>query len=252
MLYDDAIITRLEGEALHAMEDLITLCEGCHSWFHKKPTGDELPLGLSDGDRRALLPHDYLILRVLVESGPCSMSDLQEAMAVIVSPSTVRERTWRLMGLDYEVFSRDQPLVDQDTVTGNWGLATQVSTSERGRIPNDVKSVVQRVHDELVRQALACGCDRATVKDVFGIARRTTWNKQYRAQAYDFPIGAFEQGTTVSTGQAAAIERNVNEDSMSADTQSLDLGEPDEVWPPSMAGDTGSEEVMAEGSDETA
>ena len=60
---------------------------------------------------------------------------------------------------------------------------------------------------------------------VFGIAKRTIWYKQYRAQAYDFPLGQFESG---NSSRVTAAD--------------LPLGEPDEVW--GTAADTGSEGMM--------
>jgi hypothetical protein len=111
-----------------------------------------------------------------------------------VSSLTVRERLWLLMGLDYEVPSRESPLVDQSAKTGEWGLIEQIEESERGRIPEDTQSLIRRVHDERVRRALARGCGRETVTEVFDIAERTSWHKQRRAQAYDFPLSALERG----------------------------------------------------------
>lgn len=196
----------------HALENLTTLCADCHSWLHKKPTSEEVPLELSGADKRALRPVDYVILNVFHEDGPCSMRTVQDRMAVLLSDSAVREHVYRLMGFDYEVASRDYPLVDQDAVTGEWGLVDQVTNSERGRIPDDPRKLLQRASDERVRRALARGCDRETVMDAFGIARRTTWYKQYRAQAYDFPLATFEQGKSAGTASG-----------------DLTLGEPDEV-----------------------
>ena len=50
------------------------------------------------------------------------------------------------------------------------------------------------MEDEQVRQALERDCDRSAVTAVFGISRRTTFNKVKRAYAYDFPLDAFERG----------------------------------------------------------
>ncbi|MFP9191382.1 HNH endonuclease [Natrialbaceae archaeon A-CW1-1] len=196
----------LEGEALHALDNLITLCEACHSWYHKKPTGEDVPIAFTNADRRELLPHDYLILQVLAESGPCSMSELQDVMSLLVSRTAVRERIWRLMGLDYEVYSRDQPLVYEETETSELGLADQISDPIRGRTPDDLRLVVQRVCDELVRKALARGCDRTVVGEVFGISTRVTWHKQYRAQAYEFPLEEFERGPSEASRELTVGE----------------------------------------------
>lgn len=195
---------------LHALENLTTLCVDGHSWTHKKPTSELVPVELSAADERALRPVDYLILRVLHEDGPCSMRRVQDRMAILLSESAVREHVYRLMGFDYEVPSRDQPLVDQDPVTDEWGLAEQMTLSARGQIPDDQRTFAQRLEDEFVRQALARGCDRKAVMDVFDIERRTTWYKQYRAQAYDFPLEVFRRraagGSETEGAAASAID----------------------------------------------
>ncbi|WP_248516317.1 HNH endonuclease [Salinarchaeum laminariae] len=242
----------LEGELLHHVDNLITLCEGCHSWIHKRPTSDEVPVEITDADREALLPHDYRILKILHESGPLSTGEVQDRLSFDLSTTAVRERLWLLMGLDQEVESREEPLVDQDAATGAWGLPGQIGTSERGRIPSDLQSLIRRVQDERVREALARGVDRSTVIDVMGIAERTSWYKQRRAQAYAFPLNALEQGDAIgadegvpatsgerSTGaadgedqrqlgavQSGEASRESGEDAVEG------LGEPDAVWPP--------------------
>jgi len=178
----------------HDPGNLVTLCTDCHAWLHKRPDSDAVPFRISDADRDVLRPHDYEILQVLADDGPLSTGEIQEKLTVEVSSLTVRERLWLLMGLDYEVEDRDSPLVDQSAKTGEWGLVDQIEESERGRIPDDTQSLIRRVHDERVRRALARGCDRDVVTNLFDIAERTSWHKQRRAQAYDFPLHALERG----------------------------------------------------------
>jgi hypothetical protein len=96
-------------------------------------------------------------------------------------------------------------------------LPSQISTSERGRIPEDIQTLLQRAEEERLRRALDRGCDRETVADVMGVASRTTWHKEKRARAYDFPLTALEshrghstvseEGTaaSASAGDAAAV-----------------------------------------------
>jgi hypothetical protein len=178
----------------HDPANLVTLCADCHAWLHRRPDADDVPFDLTDADVEKLRPHDYEILQVLAEDGPLSTGEIQERISVDVSSLTVRERLWLLMGLDYEVPERDAPLVDQSVKTGAWGLRSQIEESERGRIPEDMQSLIRRVNDEQVRRALNRGCDRETVTEVFDIAERTSWHKQRRAQAYDFPLSALERG----------------------------------------------------------
>lgn len=92
------------------------------------------------------------------------------------------------LGLDNTVESRDQQIVDQDADTGEWGLPEQISNSTRGRIRDDPQTLLKRAEDERVRQALDCGCDRDEVADVIDVCSRTTWHKEKRARAVDFPL----------------------------------------------------------------
>jgi hypothetical protein len=64
-----------------------------------------------------------------------------------------------------------------------------------------MQSLIRRVNDEQVRRALNRGCDRGTVTEVFDIAERTSWHKQRRAQAYDFPLSALERGGSTESSR---------------------------------------------------
>ncbi|EMA70396.1 hnh endonuclease [Halorubrum kocurii JCM 14978] len=141
-----------------------------------------------------LLSHDVLLLQVLDEIGPASFHDVFIRMKVLLSKTAVRERLWVLMGLDQLVTGREEQLVDQDATTGRWGFPDDIATSARGHVPDDRALALQRAEDELVRRALARGCDRDLVGSVFGVTRRNTFHKQYRAAAYAFPLGEFNRG----------------------------------------------------------
>ena len=69
-----------------------------------------------------------------------------------------------------------------------------MTESARGYVPGDRALALQRAEDELVRRALDRGCDRELVASVFGITRRNTFHKQYRAAAYAFPLDEFDRG----------------------------------------------------------
>jgi hypothetical protein len=98
------------------------------------------------------------------------------------------------MGLDNHVDERDQPLVDKDVETGEWGLVDQIETSARGHIPDDDQLLLQRMEDEQVRRALDRGCDREAVMNVLNVSERSTFYKVKRAYAYEFPLDAFSRG----------------------------------------------------------
>ena len=251
----------------HDPVNLITLCIDCHSWMHKRPTNGELPFNITAADEEVLLPHDYKILQVLYEAGPLSTGEIQDALDLELSSLTIRERLWLLMGLDHEVPSRSDPLVDQSATTGDWGLPGQIVESERGRIPDDMQSLIRRVHDERVRRALERGCDRATVVEIFDIAERTSWHKQRRAQAYDFPLSALERGggspktagasgdESSSDGPAESRDAGPEHSGKQADddteqsvsgTGAVDCSESDEVWSQDTAGDVDRLQELSE------
>jgi hypothetical protein len=108
------------------------------------------------------------------------------------------------MGLDKTVNSQDNQLIDRDAVTDEWGRPGDISTSERGRIPENVQELVQRIEDEQIRQALAQGIARKTVAEVLDVHRRTTRYKEHRAGAFAFPLDAINNRgrTATSTEQS--------------------------------------------------
>jgi hypothetical protein len=174
----------------HDLENLTVLCRACHSWQHQQTSEEDVPIELTDEDVTVLLPQDIEILRILADSGPATTGDIASALSTDLTVTAVRERLWVLMGLDNSVGSRERQIVDQDADTGEWGLAEQIEHSSRGRIPSDPQLLLQRGEDEYVRQALERGCDRDAVMAVLDISRRSTFYKEKRARAYDFPLAA--------------------------------------------------------------
>ena len=179
-----------DGMDEHDPENLSVYCIPCHNWLHQRSTPDEVPVTLTDAESEQLLSKDIQILRFLAANGPARTGDIAAGVQVDVRVSTVRQRLWELMGLDNTSPERDQQLVDKDRDTGEWGLAEQIENSARKHIPADEQLLLQRMEDEQVRQALDRGCERRHVKQVFGISRRTTFNKMKRANAFDFPLSA--------------------------------------------------------------
>lgn len=199
----------------HDVENLTTFCRACHLSFHQQSTLSDAPVKLTDADRSELLRWDIDILRFLATNGPARTGAIAAGLANDAAVSSVRERLWVLMGLDNRVESRDQQIVDQDVETGEWGLTDQIETSARGHIPDDRQVLLQRAEDEQVRRALDNGCDRQAVMDVFGLSRRSTFNKKKRAYAYGFPLDAFSRGgrpTEEARGQATGSHEDDLED----------------------------------------
>ncbi|WP_218927088.1 HNH endonuclease [Halosimplex pelagicum] len=182
-----------DGMDEHDPENLTVLCRACHSWQHQQTTEDDVPVELTEEDLTVLLPQDVEILRILSESGPATTGDVAAALSADLTMTAVRERLWVVMGLDNLVSSRDRQVIDQDADTGEWGLAGQIEQSSRGRIPSDAQLLWQRVEDELVRQALDRGCDRSAVMSVLDLSRRSTFYKEKRGRAYDFPLDAMDR-----------------------------------------------------------
>jgi len=178
----------------HDLENLTLICRACHSWHHQQSEPEDAPVDITEEDLTVLLPQDIEILQVLADHGPGRTGDIAGELTADLSVSAVRERLWVLMGLDNRVESRDRQIVDKDVETGEWGLTEQIENSARGHIPDDQQLLLQRMEDEQVRRALEQGCDRSDVTDVFGITRRTTFNKAKRAYAYDFPLDVFGRG----------------------------------------------------------
>lgn len=176
----------------HDLQNLTAACRRCHNWLHNQPSGDEVPVELTEADLTVLLPQDAEIIQVLAEHGPIRTGDIVAELTPDLSVTAVRERLWVLMGLDNTVEGRDKQIVDQDANTGEWGLVEQISNSARGRIPDDPQTLLQRAEDERVRQALDRGCSRDAVADVIGVVGRTTWHKEKRARAYAFPLDALD------------------------------------------------------------
>jgi len=175
---------------LHDPDNLTVLCVSCHNWHHHPPERDAVPVELDDADESEMLRQDYEILQLLDANGPMRTGDIVDQLSVDQSALSIRERLWQLMGLDKAVDGRDQPLVDKDAETGEWGLLGQIERSARGGIPMEPKTLFQRIEDEQIRQALDRGIDRDIVIDVFDVSERTTFRKETRARAYDFPLDA--------------------------------------------------------------
>jgi hypothetical protein len=216
---------------------------------------------LTDADAQVLLSHDREILAVLDEIGPAMASDVADALTADLSVLAVRERLWTLAGLDNAVASRDRQIVDQDASSGEWGLTGQIADSSRSRIPDDTQALLRRASDERVRQALDRGVDRKTIADVFGIHSRTTWIKEKRARAYDFPLDAVTDAGGRPATEAEECDKSEDDSASSGGEQqerltSLTTTGSDGVgdasgtdWNPEDEGTAAGNEVVSEDDD---
>lgn len=109
---------------------------------------------------------------MLAEHGPSTRDEIVSHLEMEKTAMAVRERCWLLMGLDGIVADRETQLVDQDSETGEWGIADHIATSERGRIPDDPRELLKRAEDERVRQMRNRGYDRTEVADIIGVTER--------------------------------------------------------------------------------
>lgn len=168
--------------------NLITLCKLDHYLIHARMTRADVSTELSDEAAGERLERDYQILKLLEEDGLLRTKQIQTRIGRDPSLQTVKDRLWKLMGLDNRVPTQDRQIIDRDAVTGKWGLSTDINNSERGRIPDDKKELARRIEDERIRRALDRGLDRETVATSFAVTERTTYYKQHRAEAYGLPL----------------------------------------------------------------
>ena len=171
---------------LHDLPNLITLCKDCHDWHHNKPDAEELPITITDAAADKMKPIDYGILYALHDAGPLTPDEISERIQPNNTANAIIERLWQIMRMDNRVNEQSQ-LIHQDAETDEWGLPEQIETSRRG-IPTHIKTLVRRIHDALILDALTRGCSRETVANAFGIYQRTTYKIEKRGLAYDFPL----------------------------------------------------------------
>lgn len=210
------------------LANLTTLCRRCHNWVHQQSSPDDAPVSVTEDDLSVLLPPDIEILRFLADEGPARTGVIADALTADLTLTAVREHLAVLMGLDNMVESRETQIVDQDAETREWGLPEQIKHSRRGHIPSTTQALVSRVEDAQVRRALDRGCDRQEVMDVLDISRRTTFHKEKRACAYEFPLATFRRGgdggqhPAGSTASDAADDATATPEAETGEQQQLD------------------------------
>jgi len=175
---------------VHDLPNLITLCRHCHNWHHNRPSDETPAVDISDEAKAKLIETDIEIIHLLTQNGPLTIAEIADRVSPDQTQQAVKERLYRIMGIDTEIDTQETQLIDQDEETGQWGLPHQIDISQR-RVPDEVQEIVQRTVDKIVELAIKRGCDRETVAKIVDINARTAYLYKYRAQAYDFPIGLY-------------------------------------------------------------
>jgi hypothetical protein len=196
---------------LHDLENLITLCRRCHHYHHNRPSNDPLPADISEEAESVLLEVDIEIIQLLMEEGPLTIDEIDERITADKARQSVKERLYRVMGLDNEIETQEVQLVDQDLHTGKWGIPYQIDEPER-RIPDERQPIVRRTIDKIVQLGLERGYDRETIADIIGINPRTVYMYKYRSYAYDFPLEMFSgKGRPLKNGGGEINHEDVND-----------------------------------------
>lgn len=165
-----------------------TMCIPCHHLVTQRITADDLPFDLDDvAAEVTLLYKDYGILTYLYENGPATTSEIREATDRSARTSII-ERLWTLMSVDREVDSLNQPLIDKDLDTGEWGYPDDIGRTVRARLPTSEKELVDGLRDELLRRLLDAGVSHSTVGMLFGRSYRATYYINKRAGALRVPF----------------------------------------------------------------
>lgn len=175
---------------IHDSSNLLTLCRRCHNYHHNRPTEEGIPAKISDEAQSKLLEIDIEIIRILADGGPLSTDEIHRQLSDNRSRGSVKERLYRVMGLDNETDSQEIQLIDQDKNSKKWGLPHQIEDSER-RNPTERQQIVRRTIDKIVLRNINQGVDREIISNIVGIDYRTSYIYQYRANAYDFPVDRY-------------------------------------------------------------
>lgn len=165
-----------------------TMCIPCHHLVTHRLTADDLPFDLDGVAAEVnLLYKDIEILTYLYENGPATTGEIREVTSGSARTSII-ERLWTLMSVDQEVASLEQPLIDKDLDTDEWGYPGDIGRTVRGRIPETEEEMMSRLRDELLRRLLDAGVPRSTIASFFGRSRRATFYISKRAGAIRVPF----------------------------------------------------------------
>lgn len=189
----------IDLEAHHMQEDPMlvdrdhpdngtTMCIPCHHLVTHRTTVDDLPFDIDDVAAEVnLLSKDFEILIYLFEHGPATTSEICEVTSEY-SRTSITERLWTLMSVDREVDSLDEPLIDKDLDSAEWGYPGDIGRTVRGRIPDSEEELMNRLREELLRRLLKTGVSHSSLALFFGRSRRATFYMNKRAGAIRLPL----------------------------------------------------------------
>lgn len=191
-----------------------TMCIACHHLVSNRTTADDLPFDIdSVAAELNLLYKDYEILAFLFEHGPATTSGICAETSGSARTSII-ERLWTLMGADRHVESLNEPLIDKDVDTNEWGYPADIGQTVRGRVPATESELITSLRDELIRRLLVADIDRDLISEFFGCSTRATFYISKRAGALrvpfetdEHPAAPFEPETVenLTTGLTVAL-----------------------------------------------
>ncbi len=165
-----------------------TLCIPCHHLVTHRPTADDLPFDLDAVAAEVnLLYKDIEVLMFLYQSGPATTSEIIDATSCGARPATI-ERLWKLMSADRRVDSLDEPIIDKDAETEEWGAPEDIGQTARGKVPIGRSELVDSLTDELLRRLLDAGVTHSTLSELFDCPERATFYREKRAGALRVPL----------------------------------------------------------------
>jgi hypothetical protein len=156
-------------------ENLLTLCDRCHTLVHSRTREEEVPLD-SEEERVDLTQSDLAIIKALSEVGPSTPPELEEI--VRFSEPTVRRRLHALTVEDIVA-----PRLD-----GKWDFAEETGQSAVGRWPEKSARAARFARNEVMRRMFESGIEKSEIADIIGLDERTVDDNITQARALRPPL----------------------------------------------------------------
>jgi DNA-binding transcriptional ArsR family regulator len=156
-------------------ENLLTLCDRCHTLVHSRTREEEVPLDPEE-TRVDMTQSDLAIIKALSEVGASTPPELEEV--VRFSEPTVRRRLHALTVDDIVA-----PRLD-----GKWDFAEEVSRSAVGRWPEKSARAARYARNEVMRRMFESGMTKSEIADIVGLDDRTVGHNITQARALRPPL----------------------------------------------------------------